>query len=343
MPVVGSWVLAAAAALLTSGCGYIGEPLPPLANVPAKVADLAAIQRGARIIVQFTVPDLTTEGKAIKDPLKIDLRIGIAGVPFDAGKWAAQAKSIPQGAAKTGLAHYEIPAAEWTNKEVILAVRVFGANGKEGGWSSFLVLSVVPPPERPAAVTATATAEGVHLTWRASGATFRVFRKTTGDFAPVATVQQPQWTDPATEAGTSYTYVVQTIVGFGANPLNNPGNGPGNNPGNNKEAQSDLSEETAITPVDLFPPAVPSGLAPSAAANSIELVWDRNTEPDLAGYRIYRAVASGAFEKLADVSQIPSYSDRNVEHGKTYRYAISAVDQAGNESARTPAVEVGLP
>jgi hypothetical protein len=320
-----------AAALLATGCGYIGEPLPPLANVPAKVTDLSAVQRGARIIVQFTVPALTTEGKAIKEPVKLDLRIGAFGDPFDAGKWAAQAKSMPQGPAKTGLALYEIPASEWTNKEVILAVRVFGANGKEAGWSSFLVLSVVPPPERPAAVTPTATAEGVHLTWRASGATFRVFRKTTGDFALVATVQQPQWTDPATESGKPYTYVVQTIVPFG------------NSPGNNKEAQSDLSEEAAITPVDSFAPAVPSGLTPSAAANSIQLVWERNTEPDLAGYRIYRAIAGGAFEQLAGIIQIPSYSDRTVEHGKTYRYAISAVDQTGNESARTQAVEVGLP
>jgi len=322
-----------AAALLTGGCGYVGEPLPPLANVPAKVTDLAAVQRGARIIVQFTIPELTTEGMAIKDGVKLDLRIGATGEPFDAGKWPAQAKSIPQGAAITGLAHYEIPSAEWTNKDAILAVRAIGANGKDAGWSSFLVLPVVPPPERPAAVTVTATAQGVRLTWHAGGATFRVFRKSTGtgtgadDFALVGTAPQPQWTDPATEYGKPYTYVVQTIAGLG----------------NNKEAQSDLSEEVSITPVDTFPPAVPSGLSPSAAANSIELVWERNTEPDLAGYRIYRAVAGAALEKIADVSQIPSYSDRNVEHGKTYRYAISAVDQAGNESGRTEAVELGLP
>jgi len=335
MPDAGGWIVLAAAALFTAGCGYIGEPLPPLANVPARVTDLTAVQRGPRILVQFTIPDLTTEGRAIKDAVKLDLRIGSAGVPFDAGKWAAQAKLIPEGTAKTGLAHYEIPAAEWTGKEAILAVRAIGANGKEAGWSSFLVLPVVPPPERPAAVAATPAAEGVRLTWRANGAAFRVFRKTTGDFALVATVQQPQWTDAAAEAGNPYTYVVQTIVALG--------NNPGNNVGTNKEAQSDLSEEVTITPVDTFAPAVPSGLTPSAATNSIELLWERNTEPDLAGYRIYRAAGGGPFEKLADVSQIPSYSDRKVEHGKTYRYAVSAVDQTGNESARTQAVEVGLP
>src|SRR5450432_2444440 len=121
MPDAGGWIVLAAAALFTAGCGYIGEPLPPLANVPARVTDLTAVQRGPRILVQFTIPDLTTEGRAIKDAVKLDLRIGSAGVPFDAGKWAAQAKSIPQatakipqatgkipeGTAKTGLAHYE--------------------------------------------------------------------------------------------------------------------------------------------------------------------------------------------------------------------------------------------
>src|ERR1700674_765502 len=97
MPVAGGWSLfVAASALFTTGCGYIGEPLPPLANVPAKVTDLWAVQRGSRIIVQFTIPDLTTEGRTIKDPVKLDLRIGTGVEPFDAGTWAAQAKSIPE-------------------------------------------------------------------------------------------------------------------------------------------------------------------------------------------------------------------------------------------------------
>ncbi len=51
----------------------------------------------------------------------------------------------------------------------------------------------------------------------------------------------------------------------------------------------------------------------------------------------------GAFEKVADVSQIPSWSDRGVEPGKTYRYTVTAVDQAGNESPRCSPVSAALP
>src|SRR5437016_4929752 len=82
------------AAALLGGCGYVGEPLPPLANVPARVTDLAAAQRGGRIIAQFTVPLITTEGKPIPQPAKLDLRAGTAE-KFDETDWAARARQIP--------------------------------------------------------------------------------------------------------------------------------------------------------------------------------------------------------------------------------------------------------
>jgi fibronectin type 3 domain-containing protein len=75
---------------------------------------------------------------------------------------------------------------------------------------------------------------------------------------------------------------------------------------------------------------------------SVELSWESNTEPDLAGYRVYRSAGGGAFEKVADVSEIPAYSDHAVERGKTYRYAVTAMDKSGNESGRSATVEAAL-
>ena len=93
---------------------------------------------------------------------------------------------------------------------------------------------------------------------------------------------------------------------------------------------------------DRFPPAAPSGLRASPAANSVELTWDSNKEPDLAGYRVYRAVAGGEFEKIADVSQIPSYSDRALEHGKQYRYVVTAIDKSSLESKQSAVAEASV-
>jgi fibronectin type 3 domain-containing protein len=188
-----------------------------------------------------------------------------------------------------------------------------------------VAVAVVEPPETPSEVTPVATAGGVKLTWSAHGSQFRVFRKPEGaaEFALAATVEQPEWTDAEAEFGKPTAYLVQTVVTAPDNRL----------------AESDLSAEVSIKPKDEFPPAVPSGLRATAGPASVELSWEPDTEPDLAGYRIYSAVGAGAFEKVADVAAIPTYSDKSAEKGKTYRYAVSAVDRAGNESARSAPVE----
>ena len=318
--------LPAFAALLFTGCGYIGDPLPPLANVPRSVNDLAAVQRGARVIIQFTVPAVTTEDHPIPAPVKIDLRAGAAD-QFDENRWAADARQIPPGPVANHIARYEVPCTQWTGKDIIFGVRIAGGNGKQSGWSNFVVVPVLPAPAKPNAVSATATAGGVRVTWQAAGAEFRVFRKSDGaEYALAATVQKPEWLDSQAEFDKPYSYMVQTVARKDSHL-----------------AESDLSEPVTFTALDTFPPATPSGLRASAAPNSAELTWDANTEPDLNAYRIYRALAGGAFEKLADVSAVPSYSDRTVEPGTTYRDVITAIDRSGNESPRSAAVEVVLP
>ncbi len=77
-----------------------------------------------------------------------------------------------------------------------------------------------------------------------------------------------------------------------------------------------------------------------AGPESIEVSWQRSPEADTAGYYVYRSVDGGAFERLGDKVTLPAFSDRKVEHGKTYRYQISAVDQKKNESDRSAVVEV---
>jgi fibronectin type 3 domain-containing protein len=303
----------------------VGEPLPPLANVPAKVTNLAAVQRGSTIIAQFSAPLLTTEEKPIPRPVKLDLRVG-PSEPFQENDWAAHAEPIPPAPIRNGIARYEIPSAEWVGKDVVVGVRVVGGNGKMSAWSNFVALPVVTPPEKPVVAEPEATAKGVKLTWRAKGPQFRVFRKPEGaeEFALAATVDHAEWIDPDAEFGKRTTYLVQSVV-----KLNDT-----------QTAESDLSTEVSIAPVDTFPPAPPVELHATAGPASVELSWEPNAEPDLAGYRVYRSVGGGAFEKIADLSAIPSYSDKTVERGKAYRYAITAIDKAGNESGRSAVAEV---
>jgi hypothetical protein len=73
--------------------------------------------------------------------------------------------------------------------------------------------------------------------------------------------------------------------------------------------------------------------APSSS--SATLTWNANTESDLAGYKIYRATASGAYG--APIATIPAgtvtYAASGLQAGTTYFFVVTAYDSAGNESA----------
>jgi hypothetical protein len=323
------WSVLLAASVCLAGCGYIGGPLAPLANVPARILDVQAVQRGGTIIIHFTLPLKTTENVNIKEPLTLDLRIGTGVGPFNADRWAEQAKQIPPPKTAKGLVQYEVPSAEWTGKIVTIGVRTAGANGKPSEWSNMVQVQAVPPPAMPTGVHGESTPAGIRLAWEAGGDHFHVLRRTAGEqsYSLVgADVRTPEFVDPGAAVGTEYTYLVQSFVPLAPNP----------------EAQSDLSEEYKITR-QAQPPATPAGLLGIPSADSIELNWDSNAGPETTGYRIYRAAPGGDFVKIGEVSAVPTYSDRAAEHGKTYRYAVTAIDKDGRESQRSAVVEVILP
>jgi len=308
--------------------------MTPLANVPARISDFAAVQRGTIIIAHGTVPTLTTENFPIKKSVKLDLRIGAASTPFDSGAWAVEAKPIAPAEIKDGIATYKIPTGEWIGKQVAIGVRSIGANGKKSDWSSFETLPVILAPETPSRPEVTDTAAGEHIAWTGRGDQFRVLRRV-GDekeYSVAATVTEHEWIDPGIDYSKPYSYLVQALA----------------DAGNKKMAESEISgacQQCPFVPVDRFPPAVPSGLRADRTVNSVTLVWESDTEPDLAGYRVYRSEGNGPWQKLADVNAVPSYSDTTVERGKTYRYAVSAFDKAAtvNESDRSAPVEILIP
>ena len=73
----------------------------------------------------------------------------------------------------------------------------------------------------------------------------------------------------------------------------------------------------------------------------MNLVWDANTESDLAGYIVLRAEAPG--DNMQPLMQDPikenRYTDRSVTGGTTYVYAVIAVDKAGNRSPASNRVQ----
>jgi predicted small lipoprotein YifL len=110
--------------------------------------------------------------------------------------------------------------------------------------------------------------------------------------------------------------------------------------------ESDESPPACVTLVDTFPPAAPKGLSGVASEAAISLIWEPNSEKDLAGYLVLRGVVPGGsggpgdpldnIESLAPVTATPIQAtifNDAVQPGVRYVYVIVAVDKAGNRSA----------
>jgi fibronectin type 3 domain-containing protein len=107
------------------------------------------------------------------------------------------------------------------------------------------------------------------------------------------------------------------------------------------------SEAVEVTTTDTFPPAVPQGLVAVAdsAAAAIDLSWSPDSDSDLAAYYVYRREVgqNEPARRIASVGLETSYRDATTQPGRTYAYSLSAIDQSGNESQRSAAVEETLP
>jgi fibronectin type 3 domain-containing protein len=250
------------------------------------------------------------------------MRIGPPNDPFDMPGWQRTSDRVPVSP-KGAAARVEVPASKWYEKTVDIAVNVHGPSGHSVGWSTFVILPVVPALPVPEALAATDAPDAVHLDWHAAAPEFRILRKLEEEatWSQIGTSTKPSYTDGMIEYGKTYQYLVQSIEKTGAT-----------------YAESDLSAPTTFKPMDKFAPAVPSGLTAVPGSRSIELVWERNTEKDFASYRVYRGG-----QLIAGNLTAPAYSDRDAKQGVKYQYQVSALDNAGNESAKSPVAEGAIP
>jgi len=324
------WAIPFAASLFLgiAGCGYIGPIYPPALDIPMRITDLRVAEYGDGLRAVFTVPAMTTEGLPLKTLDRVEVRVGLIPNPFNMDQWAAAAKPYPVPATAPGPVDFSVPVRDWAGKEVGIAVRAQGPKGKWSDWSAFRNLQVAQPLGAPSDLKMENDRDGVKLTWKASAAHFRIYRLTPsppGATTPpqpdqIGESDHPEYLDSSIEFGTRYTYYVQAVAG--------------------ELLQSATTESQPITPEDVFPPLSPAGLAAEQGINSIDLSWERNTEPRFQGYNVYRSSGGSAPEKIASLIPAPTYSDHQIESGKTYRYTVTAVGVNGRESPPSAPFEI---
>ena len=98
--------------------------------------------------------------------------------------------------------------------------------------------------------------------------------------------------------------------------------------------------------VDNLAPGTPSPFTGTYAGGATHLHWGAGTEPDLAGYRLYRGASAGFVPGPANQIAAPPDTGHTDPGTAGSYYKLSAVDVHGNESGfalLTPGTTVGVP
>jgi len=79
------------------------------------------------------------------------------------------------------------------------------------------------------------------------------------------------------------------------------------------------------------------------SARQVSLAWDRNTEPNIAGYKVYVGTTSGVYGVPLDVGNVTTYTVTGVAAGTAYYISVTAYDQTGLESGFSNEVTAIIP
>ncbi len=363
-----------ASALVLSGCGTPGAPQPPSLNLPVPVSDLAASRAGNQVTLTWTMPKKNTDKLLLKGNVAVRVcRKEGAGACDPAGVDLSFAPGADGAFADT------LPAAQAAGPPRPLSyfVELRNRNGRSAGLSNAAVVLAGIAPAPVVNLTAEVRKTGVVLRWAkpeaAAEASYaiRLHRKllTPPAAKPHEGLLTPQ-PEPVEQSllvdscapegrngscraldkeirfGQVYEYRAQRVARVTVD-------------GKTLELAGELSAPVRVEAQDIFPPAMPTNLAAVAISGengaetapqnaplyAIDLSWQPVTDPDLAGYAVYRREGEAAWQRISPTEPLvpPAFHDAQVQPGHTYRYAVSAIGQNGHESARSAETEESVP
>lgn len=346
--------------LVVSGCGTPGAPQPPSLHLPQRVADLSAVRAGNQVTLMWTSPRRDTDKVALGGNVTAAIcRVEGQGRGLCV---AAGTVSIVPGAKGQFVDSLPAGLAAGVPRGLSYFVELKNKHGRSAGESN---AAVVLAGEAPAAVVGFAAElhkDGVAMRWAAGdgGQAVRLYRKLltapvkkkeTGPLAaPKEQTEQRllvdsdsgRALDKAVNYGESYEYRAQRVARVTVD-------------GQLIELPGEISAPVRVDVQDVFPPAMPSGLAAvatpasGATAAAIDLNWLPVTDRNLAGYVVYRSEGqNGSSAEWVRVSPDkpvvgPAFHDAAVQAGHTYRYAVSSVSLTGHESKRSDEAEESIP
>jgi hypothetical protein len=355
--------------VLAAGCAAPGDPVARRPVVPLPVTDLDARQSGGSFLLTFTLPERSMDREALAEHPSIEIyrtELPPGGIVTKQTVWRL-AYMIPSERVDSYLKGSRIEFSDSITADdfarppgslVAYKIRTRAVKERASTDSNLITPRIFPAPGAPRDVRVSVTEPALIVNWAgaslppgASSVVYRVYRAEmeSGEENPPSDLSKAKLKAPLALAGSSplaefrdehfefgktYVYTVRTAAQFGAD-----------------FAESADSAPAIVTPRDVFPPAVPTGLeitiipATPEALAYVELSWAISPEGDLAGYSVYRSDAADApGERIStEILPSPTFRDMSLQPGRRYFYSVSALDRAGNESPRSSPVAVDVP
>jgi hypothetical protein len=362
--------LACAAAI--AGCASPGEPTDRKPPTPRAVTDLSAEQSGNDVVLTFTLPQETVDGRVLDEVPSIEIFRDFQAAGASATQQAPPVKptlalTIPSGMvdrdSKGGHVRVvdTLQASDFEGHPgtaAVYMVRTRVSPKRDSQNSNAVSLRLYPAADPIDDLKAEVTPSAVVLSWTPpektivgpvnSAGPYRIYRaeiespsaagadtsKASLALVKIGETDAPPFSDTQAIFGAAYKYSVRSMVQYPDAAI-----------------ESGDSNLVTLTPKDTFPPAAPLGLVvvlvPTQGATSahLELSWAISPETDIAGYNVYQSEEAGVqgTRQNAELLIAPAFRDMNVQPGRRYFYSVTAVDRSGNESPASEVVPGGVP
>ncbi len=198
------------------------------------------------------------------------------------------------------------------------AVKAVDEQGNTSAISNVILISTIPSgdteaPAAPSNLNVTANDFlRMELSWDASISTdvagYKIFR----DGIEIAETNETSYVDTVPTTGVGYSYYVKAFD-------------------EKQNLSANSNTDSAVSKDDTIPDS-PIDLRIHNYESYVELKWSSNTEPDIAGYEIWRKPEGGVLTFLEDAGNVLSYQDTTGAEAQKYIYAIKAYDTAANKS-----------
>lgn len=331
----------------------MGPPQPPSLDLPKPPQDLRAARKGNRVTLTWTVPGVTTDRQTIRavGPTRICRSTASlmqeCGNPVGEVDPTATATTKPSGN-KISASFTDTLPSEMGNSDasasISYALEVLNSANRGAGLSNEVRVPLAPTLPPPQDFRSRVTTQGIVLIWTKSTPPvrfaenlrfiIRIYRHEEGSQQETVLGEapidgEPMLTDSNIEWEKTYEYRANTVT-----VVQQSGGGK------ETQVEGDDTPEIKVFAHDLFPPAVPSGLqavfSGPGQSEFIDLVWAPVTDPDLAGYNVYRHEQGTEPVKLnSDPLKMPAYRDNQVSPGKRYFYTVTSIDIRRNESSKS--------